>query len=629
MNDNYNDELKLIDDNLFGSETHKRLTSNKYVILIEYITNLFKSNIHFTIGNNIVRHILINGDITLDWNDEIIIYLNEKDIHIEYVINSIVKIFAKNNVKIIEKNKENIKFLLNVLDKEYIFVIKEKNKDYAYDYYFEINQLEYDINKRMVINNVNNGLYKINDEHILNLRNLDFFSDLENDDSKDTKYKKIIKFLSINPSIIFELVEMSICFSNFLTVVEVKNFLINLNHLIEKRNTLTKTLKKILDSDNDFLLYKKMIVFSYSLDEKGLFGKYIKYIFYKYTNFINLIVNIDIDKELFDMFDIKKFRDFACLLVFQHLIYNKRKIFKQKKITYDADDSDNSNNVIDGSEDLLSSFIDKYKSDTENDNNFDMLDKQKFSSLKYLKITNKTFIKFEDLIKMISFKVEDELYIKNFYNINMLLFAKLKDIIKHHSLKIAYIIKKFHFVNKDLIIKSMNIFNTIVKNKKYNETLIIKPHFINMVSSNNLSNFIYKKMTMIPTIKEQFKNNLDCIDITDFQDSFIFFIDFLYRNKLDYNEDEPELNDYFESIFEASLCDMRSYRIFKNEKRRKKEKKMKKEMKLKKKEEKEKKNKYKIMNKKMESLEEQSEEETDSLDNSDSEGLLNSFLDVE
>jgi hypothetical protein len=101
-------------------------------------------------------------------------------------------------------------------------------------------------------------------------------------------------------------------------------------------------------------------------------------------------------------------------------------------------------------------------------------------------------------------------------------------------------------------------------------------------------------MTIIPKINENFKNKTDCIDIHDFQDTFILFIEFIYKNKLDYSEDEPDLLEWFDTVFEASLCDMRSYRVFKNEKRKKKEKKIKKEKKLQKEI---KKNKYKIVKK--------------------------------
>ena len=78
-------------------------------------------------------------------------------------------------------------------------------------------------------------------------------------------------------------------------------------------------------------------------------------------------------------------------------------------------------------------------------------------------------------------------------------------------------------------------------------------------------------MTNIPKIKKNFENELDCIDIIDYQDAFILFIEFIYKNKSYYVEDDITLIDFFDSIFDSIICDMRSYRILQNEKRRKNE----------------------------------------------------------
>lgn len=575
-----------IKSNLMGNNKTKHLKTEKYIILIEHLKDLLNIyDYEFRISNNIIRHIIICGDITDEWIYDIVIYLNCKNVYLPKCINKIQDDFILKNIDIIEKTDKSIKFMLNILNKEYIYVIKEQHEHTQYKYNFAINQLEYDLlNDNIVNNTIKDKIFKIPNKEILNLRNLDFFTNIE---IKTTKYEAIINFLAGNPLIIFELIELLLIYPNYFIVIEIKNFFINLNQLLHRKHIFSKTLKKVLENDEDFIFYKNIIKFSYNLEEKGMISIYIKYILKNYELLIKSVINMDIDNELFNIFDIIYFREFSSLLVFQHLIYGKRKIFrektKQKKLTND----------------LLEVFMeeqDNTKSDDnfikEDETDFNMLDKKKFSSLKYLKEMGKEFPKFEGLLKMFLLPLKDEIYIKNFYNINMLLFTDLKDIQKHHNLKLAYIIKRFHYTDKDLLIKIINIFNSIIKSKEYNNVFLINDNFINIITSKKLNDYIYKKMSTIPKINENFKNNSDCIDIIDFQDTFILFIEFLYKNKPNYSEDEDNLLELFDTIFDASLCDMRSYRVFKNEKRRKKEKKLKKE----KKQMKEiKKNKYKIV----------------------------------
>ena len=598
----YNDIDKLtlfVKSSLLSSEIPKRSETENYIIIMEYLNKLFeKIPFHFTLSNSVIRHIIVCGDISLLWNNDIVIYLNDVDVRITYCINKVIEHFSTENINILEKNKDSIKFVLNVLNRDYTFVIKKKDELTNYKYYFEINQLEYDIKKNLLINNLNNKTCKIYDGYILKLRNLDLLSDLI---ITTNKINQIKDYLANNPLIIFELIEMLLCFPDYFTVIEIKNIFINLNHSLQKKNIFSKTIKHIFESDNDLYLYKQLIKFSYHLEEIGLFNAYIRYTLDKHSILLYIITNIEIDIELFKIIDVNYFKDFVCLLVFQHLIYNKRKIFKKKcKRTKEPTD-------------LLDVFMNEHNEcDSEDNSNlmdFNMLDKYKFSSLKHLKETAKSFSKFDDLIKLIPFKMEEQLYIKNFYNVNSLLFSELKNIREHHSLKLAYIIKRFHFTNKNLLIKIIKLFNSIIKNKQYYNTYLINDNFINIITSKKLNDYMFKKMTFIPKINENFKNNLDCIDILDFQDTFVFFIEFIYKNKRNYNEDETELVENFDAIFEASLCDMRSYRIFKNEKRRKTEKKIKKEKKMQKEI---KKNKYKIVkNTILNNLEEETDDKSE------------------
>lgn len=600
--------------NLLENCNTKRVETEKYIVIIENLKELFKKyNFEFIISNNVIRHILIIGDISDNWSNDIVIYLRNNNNYFSKCINLIEEDLILKNINIIEKTDKKIKFLLNILNKEYIFVIKEYNLIVHYKYYFEINQLEYDLMNDNIINRRNNTSLKIQNNKILNLRNLDFFSEIQ---VITTKYDAIINYLVINPIVIFELLELVVNFLDYLTVIEIKNFFLNLNKLLHKRSNFFKSIKNVIDNDDDFVFYKELIKFSYNLEEKGLFGIYIKYLIENYKLLIDLIINLDIDKELFKIFDITYFREFCCLLVFQHLIYNKRRIFREKKKKT--------------TNDLLESFIkenDSIKSEDEikqEQSDFNMLDKNKFTSLKYLKEIGKEFPKFEGLLKMFFLPLNDEVYIKNFYNLMMLLFMELKDTKKHHSLKLAYIIKRFHFASKELLVKVVIIFNSIIKNKEYNSIFLINDNFIDIITSKKLNDYIYKKMTQIPKINENFKNNIDCIDIIDFQDTFILFLEFVYKNKKEYKEDELGLLELFDTIFEASLCDMRSYRIFKNEKRRKKVKKLKKEKKQMKEM---KKSKFKIVKNTLKEQIENKMEESESSD-IDEEKLQTPELDI-
>jgi hypothetical protein len=156
----------------------------------------------------------------------------------------------------------------------------------------------------------------------------------------------------------------------------------------------------------------------------------------------------------------------------------------------------------------------------------------------------------------------------------------------------------------------------MINREGYNKYFIIQNNFINIVSSQVLNNYIFKAMTNIPKIKTNFENNTDCINITDYQDAFVLFIEFIYKNKNNYSENEPELLDFFDSVLESGICDMRSYRVLKNESRRKKEKKLKKIKKIQKEQKEQKKSQYRIVKKNsMGDLNESSE--TDNINEND------------
>jgi hypothetical protein len=366
---------------------------------------------------------------------------------------------------------------------------------------------------------------------------------------------------------IFELIELFMLFPNFITDTNINKFLLDLNLLIKVNRNFSKNIKKMCN-DDDLFFYKSIIKFGYHLEENNIYNIYIKYVINEYPILINFICDINIDVELFNLFDNDSFKNLFCLLIFQHLIYKQKNIFKENYLKQ----SDRENN-------LLYSFIinnseidniDVNNNNVVDDNiinsDLNLFDKYKFKSLKKIKKIVNTFSKFDDLIKTVPFILKDQIYIKHFYNICILLYTELKDTKLHHSLKMAFIIKKFHKVPKNELETIINIFNYIIISKKLDNYFLIEPFIIDIIKSTKINNYIFNKMALIPQIKTNFFNRTDCINITDYQDTFILFIDFILRNKINH-EDTSEL---FDSIFEASLCDMRSYQILTNDKRRKK-----------------------------------------------------------
>ena len=554
----YDDDSQLISENIF-----EKNEINIFTLLVDKLNDILEeTKFKIFINNNLIRHIIIMGNIPTYWDNIIIMYLNKPyNLRFDNCINIIADSLIKNNIKILIQDKFSIKFIISILEKDYTILIKERNEMYNYEYFFDINNLEYDIQKRQIVNKINNTYYNFDNLLIIEWGKLNFLGSLG---VKNDKNEIIINQFKNNPMSIFELLELFMLFKNNFNDVDIINFMTKLNDLFYKKSDLCKILRKIVEDDNELFLYKKILNYSYSLEEQNLFVEYSKFLIEKYYNFVIIITNTDIDEKLFNLFDIKYLRDFICLLIFQFLIYKKRKIYKIRK-------KHNSERI-----DLLESFIDE---SDEKINEFNMLDKRKLQSLEILKESSKDFVKFDGLIKLIPFTLEDQIDIKNFYNINIILFTNLKDTQKHHDLKLAYIIKRFHFIKKDLLVKIVNIFNYVITYKKYNNLFLIKQHFINMILCVKLNDYIFKKMTEIPKINNNFKNNIDCINILDFQDAFVLFIEFIYRNKPQYSDDEDNINEWFDTIFNSSLCDMRSYRIFENDKRKKAEKKLKKEKK--------------------------------------------------
>lgn len=590
------------------SEGHNKnrplLNNNLYISIINELNILFSSiDAQFLLNNIFVRNILICGDVSPYWKNDVIIYLgSDSEMYVTQYINNLTEIFKLRGIVADTKEKNSIKFILNVKNIDFSFIIKKRNIMSNYKYFFEINQYEYDIKNNILLNMSTNKTYILNDPHILNIKKMDLFSLL----NKKNDENIIIEQTQNNPLIIFELIELLIVFPNFFNTVEVNNFLINLNTLVKTQKDFTKHIQDICDNDDELLFYKEIIKFAYNLEENGMYHTYVKYLVYHYDAFLNIVTGVKFDKEIFELFDNNYFKDFVCYLIFQHLIYKKRTLFKINKRKNKTEDDlldifMNGNNLQKRNLDTKNFYIDNlesdlYNNDNDNINDISLLDKHKFKSLKHLKEIAKSFVKFENLIKIVPISSTDQIYIKHFYNLNMILYAELKDIRKHHALKLAYIVRRFHFMSRDLLEKSIKIFNYLMERKGYDKYFIIHDNFADMVTSKILNDYIFKKMTNIPKIKTNFENNTDCIDITDYQDTFVLFIEFVYKNKANYVENESELTDFFESVFESGICDMRAYRLFKNESRRKKEKKLKKIKKEKKEKKEQKRTKYKIVN---------------------------------
>jgi len=530
-----------------------------FIFIINKLSSLFELlDGEFFIKNNFIRHILINKNEKNNWNNDIIIYTNyENEIFIIKYINDLEKILKSQNIKIELREKYFIKFILNINDLNFTIILKKRNVQY--DYIFEINQIEYNIQKKILIN--------IKTQKTYNFIEFNIIENLKNELLIFNSEPELFKIIEKNPLIIFELIELDFVYPFLKFQTEINNILLNFNTLLKTDKKFIKLIKKIFTNDNELIFYGKIINFAHYLEEINTYSLYIKYLMSNYNIFINIISGLKINIIIYELFDNNYFKDFICGLIYQYLFYKKKEIYKIKK-------PHNKNDL-----DLLDVFLSNNEINNEiqnetNDNftnDINLLDKSKYYSLKILKELSKSYTKFENLINILPLNCDEQKYIKIFYNINIILYSELKNIKTHHYLKLAYIIKKFHFAPKELLKQIIYIFNNIIKLKSLDNFYLINDNFLNMINSQILNNYIFQKMTNIPKIKKNFENELDCIDIIDYQDAFILFIEFIYKNKSYYVEDDITLIDFFDSIFDSIICDMRSYRILQNEKRRKNE----------------------------------------------------------
>jgi hypothetical protein len=509
-------------------------------------------NVEFFISNHCVKYFLVNKVIPNNFT--IVIYLTKSNnLRLETCIQQLYKQLTHNNVQINKHNKRYIKFTLSNLN----FYIKERDNYVNCDYYFEINHLEYDIADKVIVNTYTKNKYVLNSEYINTIIKssitVDWFNDCES----------LKKLCLSQPLVIFELIEFNLLTKPLITK-EISDFLNNLNSMVY--------LEDNYDENDDMYFYIQLIKLMYKLEESKIYNEYINLILDKYSNLVSWIFGIKIKKDLFKIFPNKKLRDIVCVFVFQYLIYSKKSIYK---------------NQVENP-DLLETFMKQIDEPILNETNefnefneFNILEKRKMSSLKYLKENVQLFVKFEKIISNEFFTHKDQVYIKYFYNFQLVFFTNLKQILNHHTLKVAYAIKRFHYMKNNLLVLCVKIFNHIIIKNNYNTQYLIKDNFYSLISSKKINDYIHNKLTLIPEIKKKFNEHTDCINIINYQDTLILFLEFLYINLTDYDETKFNVEE-LDLIFEGCLCDMRSYCILSNEKRRKKEKKEKKQKKEKK-----------------------------------------------
>jgi hypothetical protein len=174
------------------------------------------------------------------------------------------------------------------------------------------------------------------------------------------------------------------------------------------------------------------------------------------------------------------------------------------------------------------------KNISENDdfNDFNMISENKIIIYRKLK----KYISLQVISKQINDSSFSNLNIFN--KMMSILFFVPKDQTNIETLKLAYIYKNFNLKNIEEIKKNFDLFNKIIKQNDFINTINNDDYIFDMLLNNHIKNYEYKSYLLIPEINKKYQNNEDSIDIEDFQDAFIFMYEFVYLNKFDLNSYE-------------------------------------------------------------------------------------------
>lgn len=340
---------------------------------------------------------------------------------------------------------------------------------------------------------------------------------------------------------------------NFIYKLDLFNNIINI--YINKISTDKKFKKsiKIEYSDSPNILANVLeIIREISIDLN--LSQWIDFI--NKNSFFNKLIN---DLETYNNFDypIDTFEKYIVIL-----IVNKSKLISNSYIKYFNTHvlkySEKQINKESGFGDLLTNFASNIINPLENlVNQFDIFFMDKLEDYKKIKNINIS----SRIEKYYVTKSSDLLFIKTAIHILYVMFHQ--DSTKNYNLeylKLAYIYKRYYYLNSDMIREIFGIFLLILKYLKF-PNYINLDYYFSMFSNQILKDFESTKSLEIPIVKKKFETKLDSIDIIDFQDTFGLFYEFIIKNSIDTSS--YTLED-FNDIFESELSNIRSNKLLSN-----------------------------------------------------------------
>ena len=458
-----------------------------------------------SIIHNIINEGVINNKSSLkiinnEIIDEITIILNSIPI---YIYNKINK--QKNNIKLISIHKNDILFILNDDIKIYLTNIVEKiNKINIYN-------IQIDLKTKNILNNANE----------INIR-----------------YEDIYEY----PIILLEIIQLLCCEKynidkNLKTYMaeNSSNIFVNFRHNMNNISKDIEEIFNIIDKNLHFNKFLKLITTDYSYIYEIIFGiKYNIELFQiiKPNDIKTLLLFILIDKENF-FNDCKNINNSSgkCNLYSKNNVDNydicNNNIVNNNDSDNNSDDNNNDDSEFYNDDSEFYNDDSEFYNDDNNNNEYCINKLDNINEIKKIKL---------EMVKMDFFtkknKFDSNFFIITSYNIIKIL--TLKNI--NLSLKIGYIIKNFLNIDIDILKYCVNIYN-ILSLEKINNSIFIIIYDIKLIK------YIELKHLEIPKIVNNFKKNIDSVDIYIFQDCFVLLCEEIYINS-----DNDDYNEIFERI---------------------------------------------------------------------------------
>ena len=132
-------------------------------------------------------------------------------------------------------------------------------------------------------------------------------------------------------------------------------------------------------------------------------------------------------------------------------------------------------------------------------------------------------------------------------------------------LKFGYIFKKYYLLTTNELNIIFTIYNKIIEFYNLNNIIDSNNYIYEMFDNKYLKEYEYNCYLTIPKIKLKFNNNIDIIDIIDFQDSFTLMYEIIYTNKFVFNSKEDVI-EICNELLNSTLSNIRSNKFIKIDK---------------------------------------------------------------